>query len=258
MRNLSLSSKGEDVRSWKYFLIGQGLFVEVDENFDLETENQTKEFQKLHNIKPDGIVGPYTLKVAKENGFYLMDDTESELPPEPDFKPLSYNERFKIFGSFGFKPAPTPQNPEGIIITDNWVKTNIVNTTIPQLSKIKGAPSNQTIQCHVLAAEKIQQLFEAWEQEDLIQKILTWDGCWVPRFVRGSKSTLSNHSFGTAFDINARWNGLGVNPPPASKTGSLVELVGIANELGFWWGGHWGKTPGSRIDPMHFELVKIA
>jgi hypothetical protein len=31
------------------------------------------------------------------------------------------------------------------------------------------------------------------------------------------------------------------------------ELVPIANELGWYWGGHYRK----RLDGMHFELVKV-
>jgi hypothetical protein len=34
--------------------------------------------------------------------------------------------------------------------------------------------------------------------------------------------------------------------------GCLLELVPIANEHGFYWGGHF-----SRKDGMHFEIAKI-
>jgi hypothetical protein len=82
--------------------------------------------------------------------------------------------------------------------------------------------------------------------------ILTFDGSYVARFVRGSTSVLSNHSFGTAFDINVTWNRLGVVPALVGQKGSVRELVGIANDNGFYWGGHF-----TRLDGMHFEIAKL-
>ena len=70
--------------------------------------------------------------------------------------------------------------------------------------------------------------------------------------VRGSRQTLSNHAFGSAFDINAAWNGLGVIPPLVGQKGSVRELVALANENGFYWGGHFPRRDG-----MHFEIAKI-
>jgi hypothetical protein len=74
----------------------------------------------------------------------------------------------------------------------------------------------------------------------------------VPRFIRGSHSVLSNHAYGTAFDINAPWNALGVRPALVGKPGSVRELVPLAAEHGFAWGGHFRTRP----DGMHFELVR--
>jgi hypothetical protein len=70
--------------------------------------------------------------------------------------------------------------------------------------------------------------------------------------VRGSKTVLSNHAFGTAFDINVNWNRLGTIPALVGQKGSVRELVQIANNNGFYWGGHF-----TRKDGMHFEIAKI-
>ncbi len=64
---------------------------------------------------------------------------------------------------------------------------------------------------------------------------------------------LSNHAYGTAFDINAAQNGLGVEPAAIGKRGCVRELVPLANRHGFFWGGHFSK----RKDGMHFEVGKL-
>ena len=70
-------------------------------------------------------------------------------------------------------------------------------------------------------------------------------GCYYPRFIAGS-TTLSNHSFGLAFDINV----------PGNQRGTIGEIdrgvVAIFKSWGFAWGGDWGYT-----DPMHFELSAL-
>jgi len=71
--------------------------------------------------------------------------------------------------------------------------------------------------------------------------------------LRGSKTTLSNHAFGTAIDINVPQNWLGVIPARIGEEGCLRELVPLANKFGFYWGGHYPVRP----DGMHFEVVKI-
>nr|WP_237448500.1 M15 family metallopeptidase [Nocardioides flavescens] len=70
-------------------------------------------------------------------------------------------------------------------------------------------------------------------------------GCYYPRFIAGS-TTLSNHSFGLAFDINVPGNGRGT-------VGAINrDVVQIFKDWGFDWGGDWSYT-----DPMHFEMAQI-
>ena len=58
---------------------------------------------------------------------------------------------------------------------------------------------------------------------------------------------------GTAFDINERWNNLGDPPARLGAQGSVREMVQIANQHGFHWGGHYD----GRKDGMHFELARL-
>ena len=251
MRTLYFKNTGDDVRRWEYFLRGlyPALNIIADGSFDARTLDATKKFQADCGLSADGVVGPKTLSKALEQGYDLLTDdrTDETGPnwPAQTLLPLSFNEKQKLFGSFAYKPAPTSSNPEGIEIQGNWVKDNITTVTIPQLQR--SASVNKKI------ADQFLRVFERWDSVALIDRVLTFDGGFAPRFVRGSRMYLSNHSLGTAFDINAQWNGLGVTPALKGARGSVRELVQVANECGFAWGGHFKDRP----DGMHFEAAKI-
>jgi len=72
-----------------------------------------------------------------------------------------------------------------------------------------------------------------------------YGGCFVPRFIAGT-TTLSNHAFGLAFDLNV----------PENQRGTVGQInrqvVAIFEKWGFTWGGTWHYT-----DPMHFELNRL-
>lgn len=185
-------------------------------------------------------------------------------PPKPTFGPLSYAAREKVFGRIVCKPSPSPSNPEGVTITNDFTK-HLVRITVPQLAKVAGVvvrgevvghgPKSGSVVLHELAAKPMLDLWQAWEDAGLLDRVLTDGGLYCPRYVRGSTSVLSNHSYGTAFDINAPWNGLNRMPAALWTYGCVRELVPLANEFGWWWGGHgWGST---RVDGMHFELAVI-
>jgi hypothetical protein len=105
---------------------------------------------------------------------------------------------------------------------------------------------------HKLAEGQLVKFFEELEKQNLHTKILSYAGAFYPRYIRGSRTQLSNHSWGTAFDINVPWNGLNHTPALMGQKGCVRELVPIANEFGFYWGGHF-----SRMDGMHFEIAKL-
>jgi len=74
-----------------------------------------------------------------------------------------------------------------------------------------------------------------------------WGYCF--RMVRGTTDKLSNHSSGTAIDLNATKHPLGkentFSPEDAAK------CVALAAKYGCKWGG----TYRSRKDDMHFEIA---
>jgi len=260
MDTLKQGSSGDIVEAWQNFLVGrEAYWLAVDGQFTFDTFQATKDFQKEVGLDQDGEVGLATLAAAIREGFpdpnavvtVAVDTSGPNWPPPPEFPSLSFMERAKIFGTFAFKPAGIPSNPEAIIITDDWEKKNIVMVNIPQLKGIKGCASGNVL-FHKLVAKQLQGLFKAWEDEGLLPLIKTFDGAWVARYVRGSRTNLSNHSIGTAFDLNYSWNMLGRVPALVDHEGSIRKLVPIANEHGFYSGMHF-----KRLDGMHFEIARI-
>ena len=261
METLREGKSGPDVLKWQIFLVGQGLLMgPTTSSFDAATIAATKKFQAKSNLTADGIVGNKTIGQAQVEGFDVIADTGAtgqqspDWPPRPDFEALVGNDaRAAVFGKFAYRPDPTPDNPENITITDDWESKNIVRFDLAQLAGIKGASSKGTVRCHRLIAEQLKALWAEWQTAGLRPLVKTWDGMYVPRFIRGSTTVLSNHAFGSAFDINYPWNKLGVRPALAGAAGSVRELVPIANKHGFYWGGHFASRP----DGMHFEAGRI-
>ena len=73
-----------------------------------------------------------------------------------------------------------------------------------------------------------------------------WGYCF--RMVRGSESNLSNHSSGTAIDLNASKHQLG-------KTGTFPnEKIPMIRALAKKYSLKWGADFHGRKDEMHFEV----
>jgi len=73
-----------------------------------------------------------------------------------------------------------------------------------------------------------------------------WGYCY--RMVRGTTDKLSNHSSGTALDLNSAHHALGkIGTFPAEK---VPMIQALAKKYGLTWGGDYR----GRKDEMHFEL----
>jgi D-alanyl-D-alanine carboxypeptidase/Putative peptidoglycan binding domain len=256
METLRLGSKGEWVEKWQAFLLGVGLYGgEVDGIFAEATKAATQAFQRRHGLLEDGVAGNRTLGEGMRLGFALVREDPAgapESPPPPPFPAAGAAWRAQQFGAYQFVSRPTPSNPEAIEISGDWLAESIVSLEIPQLAGVPGAPAKGRVQFHRRVAPVVVELFKQWEGAGLLGAILSWDGSFVPRFIRGSRSVLSAHAHGSAFDINAAWNQLGAVPARAGVKGSLRQLVPIANMLGFYWGGHFRRPDG-----MHFEIARL-
>jgi hypothetical protein len=252
---------GEDVEAWQRFLAEEGLSLGViDGAFGLKTEKATKEFQRRHMLVEDGLVGRQTYEKALQLGYDPIEWPEAAAnKKDPYWPPVpthigqpSTRTAERLFGKFVWRSSPTESESRAIEILDDWPKRNLVTVEIPQLAKIGRPLRTPRVTVHKLAAKPMQKLWQAWEDAGLLKLVLTWDGLYNPRVIGGTKS-LSNHAYGAAFDINAPYNRWGGNVPLVGEKGAVRELVPLANEHGFWWGGHYkGKKDG-----MHFELAKV-
>ncbi|RDJ05093.1 peptidoglycan-binding protein [Rhizobium grahamii] len=163
-------------------------------------------------------------------------------------------------GAIEFVHNPVSGNPEHIKITNDFVAEHIATIDIPELRDCVVpldpgvAKTDGRIHFHRRHAARLAKLFSDWREAGLTNRILTFDGSFNARLKRGStKATLanlSNHSWGTAFDINAYWNPRKATPVLMGDRGCVRELVSIAHSNGFYWGGYF-----SIMDGMHFEVA---
>jgi hypothetical protein len=92
-------------------------------------------------------------------------------------------------------------------------------------------------------AAEFHQLIEPIDEGGLDD----WGYCF--RQVRGSTTNLSNHSSGTAIDLNATKHPLG-------KVGTFpIEKVPMIRALAKKYGLIWGGDYRNRKDEMHFEIA---
>jgi len=109
-------------------------------------------------------------------------------------------------------------------------------------------------------AEKVAPLLVGFAAEfhNLIEPLNVgalddWGYCY--RMVRGTTDKLSNHSSGTAIDLNASRHPLG---QITFEPGKVPMIRALAHKWGLTWGGDYK----GRKDEMHFEInidaVKVA
>lgn len=269
---------GSDVLRLQNFLIKQGIDLPfgADGDFGPATHQAVEEYQEKEGLVSDGLFGNISATHAKSQGYKNtsfkepIPSTPAEVAEALDFpdKPTdlirpTQKISDELFGEFRFESAATPSNPQRIRILDNWVADNIITTKIPELvgmvDRQIASPrimTNGEIRCHKLAAPRIKALFKAWKTAKLTDRVLYYVGCFNPRLKRGTtnmiRKNLSNHSWGSAFDINSQENFIGKPDAIIGARGCLRELVEIANKEGFFWGGHFGNKDG-----MHFEIAEL-
>ena len=137
-----------------------------------------------------------------------------------------------------------------IEIDPQWGKANIVTITLPGL--------NRAVQVHRTAADNFIKAFTLIKNGtavvngrtvSLLSLVKTMDGTWVPRHVNWNPSRgLSNHSWGTAIDINAANHFRYVNPGTERNDPNLILWEKAFKPAGFSWGN-------SYADAMHYELL---
>ncbi|WP_435769573.1 M15 family metallopeptidase [Nocardioides sp. SYSU DS0651] len=180
--------------------------------------------ERIEKALGQGAVSITALDIVQQAGIDL--DTYQNVIPVGAFSDAVGVFRYTPIG--GGRIAPDPA----------WVKKYIVTETVPILGRVT---------CNRYMMPQFKAALAEIQRTGLADKINPGEyaGCYYPRFIAGS-TTLSNHSFGLAFDINV----------PGNQRGTVGELdrgvVAIFKRWGFAWGGDWSWT-----DPMHFELERI-
>lgn len=260
---LRRGSRGALVSRFQAFLLGRGFYGgEVDGKFGKQSHDATVAFQEHSALEAHGVVDDLTLGRAMLLGFRLLDGAEvphhisrgPDWPAKPgDLRAPTDAWRKKHLGTFRFAHDPKEGNPENIRILGGWANKHVVPVKIPALARVRGAPRNGEIWFHERGVEQLRALFHAWRVKGRLPLLRTWDGSYVARFQRGSRTKLSSHAWGSAFDLNAASNPMGARGPLVHDIGSVRELVPAAVEHGFFWGGWFER----RQDPMHFELARL-
>lgn len=273
-----------EVQRWQYFLLRQNIpqVGKVDADFGSKTEEATKIFQLRENLSTNGKLDAATLNVAQAKGYTVLPDdyyalrAGAQWPPRPAGLASPSNAwRNGYFGCFRFiqRHIDNRDRPERIVIrgscdgsVSDWTNAQIVDLHDSTFSHVDGY--NGYFRVHHKAKDQLTELLRQWQAADLIHLVINFAGAFDSRYIKGHSpgngpqperdslgngEKLSNHAFGSAFDINTTWNWIGDVPAYCGQKGSVRELVEIANGLGFYWGGHFG---GGRIDGMHFEVAR--
>jgi len=182
---------------------------------------------------PDRVVKPVTRIVGKSVSVQRLDVVQ-RFGLDPKATQQAYvvgsvadavgHYTYRVLG--GGRIAPDPA----------WVAAHITTEQVPILGAVT---------CNRMMFPQLRAALQEVQDQGLAHTIHVYSGCYNPRFIAGT-STLSNHAFGLAIDIDAMQNQRGtaghMNP----------EVVRIFEKWGFTWGGTWHYT-----DPMHFEINRI-
>jgi len=184
---------------------------------------------------PDRVVAPIERIVGEDVSVQRLDVVAREgLDIKATQTAVVVGSASQAVGSFtytaigGGRIAPDPA----------WVAAHIATEQVPILGRVT---------CNKVMLPQLRAALQEIVDLGLAAEIRPDDyaGCYYPRFIAGT-TTLSNHSFGTALDLNVSTNGRGIK-------GDMHPLVvSTFKKWGFAWGGDWNWT-----DPMHFEMNRI-
>jgi hypothetical protein len=153
----------------------------------------------------------------------------------------------------------------GIRGTNNTIMLSVLGSPSDQYSTSCNNPSNRKfikrlvskedvgpfkVSGYALAVESLKEVMHdiKTEQTDLYNRLST-AGMLCCRYVRGSRSSISNHSWGTAIDLKVN-NRLDRRGNGKVQRG-LALIAPIFNRHGWYWGAGFPTE-----DAMHFEISR--
>lgn len=231
----------EQYKSVQAFLVGEGFPLEIDGIWGEKSRAALHTWQQRNGLVADGLIGAKTLGRMFAHG-------KMTTPVRDDFPPNLLGEYkgnlAEMFGILRYKDNKTSDG--GITLLGNY-RDNLVKFDLSSIFTL--SPDSIKINYfHHRVYSNLMNAFGMIKEWYIDHHILSCAGSFYPRFIRGSRKTLSTHSWGVAIDLNAPQNGLGKRPARRGQTGCLYDVVMIMQAWGFYWGGWF-----SRCDGMHFE-----
>lgn len=132
-------------------------------------------------------------------------------------------------------------SPNGWPASEDRQAIGIKSYPIPG-TNIKIACADKVAPLLINFCKEFHELVEAINQGELD------DWGYAFRMTRGSDKILSNHSSGTAIDLNAIKHPLGKSNTFNRDQSNIIKL--LITKYGLAWGGNW-----KRKDEMHFEIA---
>ena len=203
---------------------------------DIEMSTSNGLLISTDSITPSSIRKPLARLVGDDVSVQMLDiastlglDPDAQLTALPTGGTLG-----SVVGTFRYRVIGGGR----IAPESSWVAANIRTEVVPILGSVT---------CHKDLFPQLRAALLEVQSRGLAAEIdpRQYAGCYYPRFIANTTS-LSNHSFGLALDLNV----------PGNLRGTVGEMdrdvVAIFKKWGFAWGGDWRYT-----DPMHFELSEV-
>ena len=203
---------------------------------DIEMATDNGLLISTDSITPATIRKPLERLVGKDASVQML-DVASRIGLDPDARLTAIptgGTLGSVVGTYTYRVIGGGR----IAPSESWVAANIRTEVVPILGSVT---------CHRDLFPQLRAALLEVQQRGLASAIHPdeYAGCYYPRFIAGT-TTLSNHSFGLALDLNVPGNGRGT-------VGEIDrDVVAIFKTWGFAWGGDWRFT-----DPMHFELAEV-
>ncbi|MDD2620778.1 MAG: peptidoglycan-binding protein [Syntrophomonadaceae bacterium] len=241
--SLSWGSQGSAVTQLQQDLTRLGFNTYgIDGKFGANTYNAVVRFQKARGIEAIGIVGPKTRAAlsAAASGTQVSRSGNTDTRKYPKLSKVNGS-----FGQFHYRDLSGGR----IEIDPVWIAENIVTIKLPGLNKyvqVNKKAANNFIKAFTYIANGTATI--SGKSVPLLSLIKTMDGTFVPRHVYwNSTNGLSNHSWGTAIDINAANHLRYVNPAWEPNDPNVILWEKAFKPAGFSWGNSFN-------DSMHYEL----
>lgn len=153
-----------------------------------------------------------------------------------------------LLGKVHYQIIDDPARPDAVKLLNGFETDFLQSIRVPFLDQLPGFPRSGKLTINRIAAPSLIAALTSIRTEGLFGHLVTYDGAYVPRTIRGNRGALSEHALGLAVDFNARYNPRGTPAKGPGHLGDLTRIAEVMAEFGWRWGNYFHSP-----DPMHFE-----